>query len=266
MGKNKVVVFQGGLGNQLFQYSMLCRLREKGYHVKYLNDAQYSHNGFEIERYFIIDMEECSVLRKKQFHLLKKLSRYLGDSLFSDENHFDESKTFQVGYWQDKIYLSKENNIHFKKLPIGMKNYSILKRIVDEVSVSIHIRRGDYLQPPHNKRFAGICTKEYYETAIQIVEKKYRNPLYLIFSNDMEWVKKNFEIPQSRCIFVDWNTGNNSIFDMYLMSKCRANILANSTFSYWGAKLGKHHFVVYPSKWFQDIPAPNIFPSDWIGI
>ena len=65
---------------------------------------------------------------------------------------------------------------------------------------------------------------------------------------------------------VDWNTGNKSIFDMYLMSRCKAIIMANSTFSYWGARLGKDNIVIYPQKWFQDIPAPDIFPLDWLGI
>ena len=266
MEKNKVVVFQGGLGNQLFQYSFLSKFREDGYNTRFLNDAQKSHNGFEIGKYFVVDMMKCSTIRNVQFRLLKKLYQHGFKHVISTDNRFDVNRVFQVGYWQERKYFPREDCICFKRLKLDARNESVLSRIDGELAVAIHIRRGDYLLPPHNKRFAGICTKEYYEKAISIIEHKFDNPLYLFFSNDMKWVRENFNFPESQCIFVDWNTGNKSIFDMYLMSRCKAIIMANSTFSYWGARLGKDNIVIYPQKWFQDIPAPDIFPLDWLGI
>ena len=92
------------------------------------------------------------------------------------------------------------------------------------------------------------------------------SPKFYVFSDDIAWVKNNLKLKNE--VFVDWNIGKDSIYDMYLMSQAKANVIANSTFSYWGAYLNeKTRIVVYPKKWFASkFIAPNIFPDDWFGI
>ena len=259
-------MFQGGLGNQLFQYAYLCKLREMGYHPLYLNYADASHNGFEIQKYFITDMKPCPNLFRLLYRCLVRLNHHVGISLLSNEVNFSLHKLFQSGYWQDIKYMSSNLSVHFKQLDIGEKNRKIEQEMLSSNSVSIHIRRGDYLLPPHNKVFAGICTEDYYRRALEIVEGKVDSPSFFVFSDDMEWTKKHIKITDSECHYIDWNTGDNSIFDMYLMSKCKANVLANSTFSYWAARLGCSKCVVYPGKWFNTMNAPRIFPKEWMSI
>ena len=132
-------------------------------------------------------------------------------------------------------------------------------------SVSLHIRRGDYLDPENLERYGGICTIEYYMKGISIIKNYFERPSFFIFSNDMEWVKENMDIPNP--VYIDINKGKDSYMDMYLMSRCKANIIANSSFSYWGAMLNINPspLVVYPQKWFNNY-TPDIFPQSWIGI
>lgn len=266
MSKAKIVVFQGGLGNQLFQYAYLCKLREKGYRPFYLNCADASHNGFEIQKYFNTDMKPCPYLFSLLYKYLARLNRHVGISLFSNEANYSLHKMFQCGYWQDIKYMPSNLPVNFKQFDIGENNRKIEQKILSSNSVSIHVRRGDYLLPPHNKVFAGICTEEYYKRALEIMTSQIDSPSFFIFSDDMEWTKKHIRIPDFDCHYIDWNTGDKSIFDMYLMSKCKANVLANSTFSYWGARLANNRCVIYPGKWFNTMKAPKIFPEGWIKI
>ena len=111
-----------------------------------------------------------------------------------------------------------------------------------------------------------ICTTEYYNKAVHIIKKEISNPTFYIFSDDIEWVKNN--LPLENACYIDWNTGNQSIYDMYLMTNAKAHIIANSTFSYWGAMLSKSSLItIYPKKWFNSkFAVPNIFPQNWIGL
>lgn len=113
--------------------------------------------------------------------------------------------------------------------------------------------------PQFRKIFGEVCTVKYYLKSIRKVEEKISEPVFFIFSDDIDWVKQNFTF--NKAYFVDWNKGQNSFWDMYLMSQCSANIIANSTFSFWGAYLNKNNpFVIYPQKWIRtNLKQPNIF-------
>ena len=100
--------------------------------------------------------------------------------------------------------------------------------------------------------------------AIEIVNSKISNPHFFVFSNDIQWCIDN--LPLKEATFVSNNIGANSWLDMYLMSICKMNILANSSFSYWGAMLNKNrNIVIYPGKWYND-KTPDIFPNNWIAL
>ena len=100
--------------------------------------------------------------------------------------------------------------------------------------------------------------------ALQTVCQTTENPLFVFFSNDPDYVKEHYKL--KNMLVVDWNTGDESFIDMYLMSNCKFMILANSTFSYWAARLNKKtNMVIYPSKWYNTF-TPDIFPESWCGI
>jgi len=124
-----------------------------------------------------------------------------------------------------------------------------------------HIRRGDFISETSDNN---ISNTDYYDRAIQIISQKMAHPLFIFFSNDIEWVKKCFNL--SNAMYVDWNTGIDDWQDMYLMSQCKHNIIANSTFSWWGAYLNANaeKIVVCPSVFIKNIKTPNIYPAEWV--
>ena len=256
----KIVVFKGGVGNQLFQYCLIEYLSNKGYTV-YYKDETFGHNGLEIDKYFEVELKKLPRFADFIYTRIKHKHPKIFTKITAN-NVFIKSKIRFDGYWQDKKYMSFANLIRFKSLILNSKNKEIEKQIENTNSVSIHVRRGDYLKFP--EQYGGICTVEYYNKAIAIIKEKISNPVFYIFSDDIEWCKSNIDIPNAE--YVGWNKGNDSIIDMYLMSKCKANIIANSTFSYWGALISKNNTVIYPKRWFANKQSPNLFNNDWIGL
>lgn len=262
----KIVVFKGGVGNQLFQYAFYKYLSKKDQTFYFYNDARYnaSHNGFELDKYFETDdLRKCSrswiVLFRFVLSKLYHRKLYIAGSV----EYQYPSHLFQVGYFLDKKYCD-ENTINFKHLPLSERNQSLLNDIQNSNSIGIHIRRGDYLTEQNFAIFGNICTRQYYCDAISMITEKVNNAVFYVFSDDIDWVQTHLNIPNA--IYVNWNTGESSIYDMYLMSFCKCNIIANSTFSYWAARLNKKaNIVIYPSKWYNTF-TPDIFPESWIGI
>ncbi|MBR2951324.1 MAG: alpha-1,2-fucosyltransferase [Lachnospiraceae bacterium] len=128
------------------------------------------------------------------------------------------------------------------------KNCQTISRMQFDISVSVHVRRGDYLDPANQAMFGGICTEAYYDAAIQYVLERYPDAHFYVFSDDTAYVREKYCGPQYT--IVDWNTGENSFFDIKLMSCCKHNICANSTFSFWGARLNSNEdkIMVRPAK------------------
>lgn len=264
----KIFVFKGGLGNQLFQYVFLkYQEQHSGFRAKWLFYGK-SHNGMEIQKYFDISLpKKANPLFDRIHHYCYRLLLKTGLRILITD---DESKSFNwrlfiSGYWQDKQYY-KEGVLQFKELALSEKNADILDKIRNSNSVAIHVRRGDYLLPQYAPLYSGICNLDYYRKAIELSRDKIPDAVCFFFSDDIEWVKDNIGVPNAN--YVDWNRGEDSVFDMYLMSFAQANIIANSSFSYWAARLNKrNHLVIYPSKWYNEpYKAPNIFPTGWIGI
>ena len=142
-----------------------------------------------------------------------------------------------------------------------------LNLINNKNSVAIHIRRGDYLNDPKVRCIHGILGSDYYKKSINYIKKKVKNPFFFIFSDDIELVKKNFSFfNNKKYIFIDTKS---SINDLYLMSNCKHFIIANSTFSWWGAWLSKNKrkIVCAPKRWLRArISTPDIIPESWIRI
>lgn len=258
----KVFVFRGGLGNQIFEYFFYKKQLEINPSVKYIFPEK-CHNGFEINKWFDVVLHKASVFDVILYKILRKLDV---SCLIADKDSEPEADNyFVLGYFQDKRYFNGLE-IKFKTLQLSESNKHYLNLIDSCESVAIHIRRGDYLQPPFDEIYGGICTEEYYKSAIDIVKRSIKNPVFFIFSNDKEWIKDNLHIDNA--IYVDCNSGMNSPLDMFLMTHSKANIIANSSFSFWGAYLNRFaKLVVYPKRWYKSkYKVPDIFPSDWLGI
>lgn len=264
----KFVVFQGGLGNQLFQYGYYLSMLKKYPKLSYQFASGNSHNGFEIDKWFNISMNKPLFLWKVVFKIIYFLKiKGIANFIITEEEYPKRDGCFVSGYWQDKMYISKDF-LRFKDLPLTDRNGSVMKEMLSSNSIAIHVRRGDYFKPPYDKIYAGICSIEYYNKSIELVKQKFSNPHFFVFSDDIEWVKDNLKLGTDQVLFVDWNRGNDSVYDMFLMSKAKANIIANSTFSFWGAFLNEQNpYVIYPAKWFASpYKVPDIFPDEWLGL
>ncbi len=267
----KIVTFKGGLGNQIFEYAFYLYLK------KGTNDNVYGyynktwlkgHNGLEIQNVFDIELPKSAVFANLIAIIIRFINRFFKNTHFiSSENSLKMGAVYFDGWWQNKMFYKEQNDwIKFKEFELDHINSRHIKEIQQSQSISIHIRRGDYITNQFVNKYGGVCTKEYYKEAIQIIHENFNAPKFYVFSDDMEWVKAN--LPLENAIYVSNNSGDKSYLDMYLMSHCKANIIANSSFSYWGAYLNRNcSKVIYPKKWFNnEEAAPEIFKPDWIGI
>ena len=170
------------------------------------------------------------------------------------------------GYWANKKYFTHSGfDLSFKALPLSAANERVASLIKQPGSVAIHVRRGDYLLPQNRKIF-NTLTADYYRQAIDYIRQHTENPLkFFFFSDDIEWVKENIQVDNAE--YIDWNKGHDSVYDMYLMSMASANIIANSSFSFWAARLNQNNpLVVYPKKWYAGDGKRDIFSDDWVSI
>lgn len=281
----------GGLGNQMFQYAFYLALKEKhpSESIKVWTGAfrGYSkHNAFELEDVFRLKVKKASIcdmlkisypyvhyrLWQIGHHILPQRASMFKELIFGDfyPEVFNMSNCFFDGYWQNEDYFKDMRVDILRKFTfanIDQKNNEIAKEMASCHSASIHIRRGDFLKDPV---YQGICSDDYYERAVNYLVRKTNIDKFYIFSNDIEWCKEN--ITRYLCgikhMYIDWNKGKNSYLDMYLMSKCHHNIIANSSFSWWGAWLNQHSdkIVIGPSKWNNLKDSEFKLPDEWVGI
>lgn len=179
---------------------------------------------------------------------------------------------YLAGYWQSEKYFSDvaetvRADFTFR-LSLSRQNAELAERIGQTMAVSLHIRRGDYASNPKANAAHGLCSLEYYRQAVQHVAEHIECPEFFIFSDDIAWAKSNLKI-DFPCWYVDQNQGAESYNDMRLMSLCRHHIIANSSFSWWGAWLNPHpdKTVVAPKKWFaNDGNVEDLFPASWVTL
>lgn len=278
-----IVFIHSGLGNQMFQYAFyLARKHLNPYtqsNMGLLKNRKV-HNGFELENIFGIKIAHYHIhtfLLRAMYHskLIAKILTAIGIKEITDRSyHSKNNKTlvkYFSGYWQTEkhfVHIKKEIQEVFKfpTKRLNEESKKIVQMITQNNSISIHIRRGDYTLPQFAGIYGNICTLDYYNKAIQKIIETVDNPMFFIFSDDIEWVKQNLKIPNP--IFVNCNKGSDSWQDMYLMSICKHNITANSTFSWWGAWLNTNPSkkVFCPPKFDNVNASPDIFPENWIKI
>ena len=276
----------GGLGNQLFQYCFYEFLKLNNENV-YLDISGYNkqkyHYGFELDKLFDLDYEEY---QGKQFPhcdrsswlyraarkffgitLAKSADYYVRDISVVRKDSFNEDIYFD-GFYQDPYYAQQipdlERKLTFKELELDERNTQLVGYLRSHETVSVHIRRGDYLNHPV---FANCCDVNYYMRAIEHFQKQDARYSFVFFSDDIEWCKSMFsELSDTR--FVDWNTGENSYLDLYLMAQCKHNIIANSSFSWWGAFLNRNtdKQVILPAKWCNNTDGNCYGCEGWLKV
>lgn len=292
----KIIRIWGGLGNQMFQFALYLKLKKllKGNIKIDLDHIQHwkIHNGYELGLIFNIDekvstVEEAfyagsknsiyrqgNIFKKAYYKMLLKKKLFKKDkikeSIVYYPEVFDTSCEYIQGYWANERYFSDISDIvkgTYRFPDIDAKNSDIAYIMQNSNSISIHIRRGDYLNPENNF-FVNISETEYYKRAIKHIENNITNPQWFVFSNDMDFCRENLNL--TNATFVDWNVGVDSYRDMQLMSLCKHNIIANSSFSFWGAYLNKNpnKIVIAPKEWyiFKDCSYEDICPKDWVRI
>lgn len=294
----KIVNITGGLGNQMFQYAFALSLKEKFPQENIYIDIQHYntlffkhfrginlHNGFEIEKVFPnakVPIAGRKELLKISYFIPNYILSRLGRKLLpvrKTEIVLPFSKTYcflpevykqgdyyYEGFWQNIKYFERIKDLLIEVYAHPEPNeYNklMIQKIDSQDSVGIHVRRGDYLNEPD---YRDICNLDYYKRAIHRfirTEKKYT---FYIFSNDIEWCKENIEplIKDNIVVYVTENKGNKSCWDMFLMTYCKNLIIANSSFSWWGAFLNKRvEKVIAPSPWVNRDCDIDLYASTW---
>jgi hypothetical protein len=290
-----IVKLMGGLGNQMFQYAFGRYLSLKNnspiyIQADFLTNEEFSNNSLFTNREYQLDGYKISGILIGR----KKIKRFLGSknkiphirrkTLFIKErdnygfqNEYLKLKgnIYLEGYWQSEKYFKEIESILYEeyilKKKLTGKNLETSKIIQDsECSVSIHIRRGDYISNPIFSEVLGACSMQYYQKAIEFLRSKNLNIVFFIFSDEIDWAKSNLDFITEKKVFVDQNDDGSCYEDMRLMSLCQHNIIANSSFSWWGAWLNRNisKIVIAPKKWYNDrsIKNPDLIPESWIKL
>lgn len=276
-----VIQLSGGMGNQMFQYALYLQLRALGKNVKIDDKTDYQGKNkrpirldvfgvkyeipTELEMLCLTDsfMDIVSRIRRKLTG--RKTAEYIEKNQLFDEKVLEKNRAYLVGCWQsEKYFLGVKEEVRkaftFQKLNLSKKMLDYEKKIKESNSVSIHIRRGDYLEV--SEVYGGICTPEYYEKAMKQMEEWNPNCHFFVFTNDVPWVKENYQ--GENVTIVEGNDEDSGYVDLYLMTKCKHYILANSSFSWWGCYLSssENKKVIAPGQWFQGSDCKDIYTSE----
>lgn len=280
----------GGLGNQMFQYAAGRSLALATGQDLVLDRRHYRRareHGYGLDVFRLADRsvpeEDLPPFRAEQplAHLVWKLSgrgpkplRESGPAYDPRVAHVTGSVWLE-GYFQSERYFAQHeaqirDELTFR-MPPDPENARWLSQIKDEPrAVSLHVRRGDYVQ---NAKFAarhGTCTPDYYASALEYVAAQMgEEPVLYAFSDDPNWVRDNLDLPAEIRV-VGHNGPDRNYEDLRLMSSCRHHIIANSSFSWWGAWLNPHStkIVTAPERWYADpkFENPDIWPKDWVRL
>ncbi len=266
-----VIRLIGGLGNQLFQYAAARQLSEIHQTELKIDISEfeeyklhkYSLRHFNIIEEFISKEEICGIeeVKARYFH-------------FDPEFKKIPNNIILKGYWQsEKYFVAISEAIRSElsvKTPLSGRDAETAKQIVSCESVSAHIRRLDYVPNTYTEQLLETCSLDYYSDAAERISRNVKLPHFFIFTDDKVWVRKNFQIPYP-ITFIDHNGPDKNFKDMRLMSLCKHNIIANSTFSWWGAWLNNNpdKLVFAPNKWFTEkarSSSKDLLPDSWIKL
>lgn len=265
-----ITKLQGGLANQLFQFAYGKSLSLKYNTPLYIDNSFYmSHQFGSTKRNFSLNkfpnLDYTIMPNERNISLWnnenKKVNTRINDNFHYKELKYNENSNYYLdGYWQSEKYFKEISDILKKELSPSEEDLIRLKEIIPNNSVSLHIRRTDYVT---SNGFHPVQSIEYYKKALSLIGD-YEN--IVVFSDDIPWCKENLKFDSM--IFID---GYDDVEDLWLMSLCDHNIIANSSFSWWGAWLNNNpnKKVIAPKNWFgkqSNLNQSDIIPDSWIKI
>lgn len=292
-----IVNEKGGLGNQLFQYSLYLTLNLAGKNAKICTEhykwastlgqdkIQTHGQRFLVEEVFdtcavTASEKEINHLSTTRMDFFSRARRKIGlrkkTHLIEEEMNYPSiedlialDNVFLDGYWQRFDYYKGieqliRAELHFRNNLEG-RNAQLERDLQLPNAVTIHVRRNDYLSLP----IYVVQDKDYYRSAMMLAANKLKKPIFYCFSDDIDWCKENLSDLGYNIYFINWNTGADSYKDMQLMASCRTNIITNSSFSLWSAWLGDDCKTVYrPAHYYTDIEMDQkvYWPENWIKV
>jgi hypothetical protein len=281
-----IVQFTGGLGNQLSQFGLYTEYRARGLKayadLSWYGNAQPKDGKADARKLELphlgINLEMCPE-KYAYYGNEDKLHRYLrrimvGPTYLEKDYKFTpELLEVKKGYVMGGCFLGEQYMPYSERVVRDSINFrgtdeeyiqQMEKKITSCNSVSIHIRLGDYLNL--SELYGNICTPEYYKNSIEVIKNRVENPVFFVFSNDVHAAIEMLGLEGA--VAVEGNTGDKSYLDMYLMSKCKHNIIANSTFSWWGAWLNenKEKIVCCPTTLLNGFDNGSVYCKEWLRI
>ncbi len=290
-----IVRLWGGLGNQMFQYAFgLALSRKTGLPLKadvsYFNNQpsidtprHYELGDFDVK----LDFASAEELPRKKKTPCEKLILLMGGSLplrkVSEKHYYrydaellgsigKKQSLYLDGYWQCPEYFEDvraELLACFSLVkPLNSTETAEAQAIKNHVSIALHVRRGDYLSNPNAAQVHNLCPKEYYSRAMDYLAQQESEAHFMIFSDDIPWCQAELPLPFPHS-FVNFEPSYSAL-GIYLMSLCKHHIIANSSYSWWGAWLAQNpnKLVIAPKQWLHpqhpNSTAEGLIPSTWI--
>jgi glycosyl transferase family 11 len=282
-----IIKLDGGMGNQLFQYAIGKSLAHKLKAELKLdvalftanNKRQYALGHFGIPENFSTEAEKKSFKRKEFMRRqLTRLGFRIKPYWYTERRPgYDEyveqltDNVYLEGFWQTEKYFKGIKDIIRRefvvKEPISAINSQYLEDIVSVNAVSVHVRRDDYVKDNATNAVHGVCDVDYYRKAIELMGRKIEQARFFIFSDDMAWTKANISADPFPTTYIEQNASA-AYEDLRLMYSCKHHIIANSSFSWWGAWLNNaaNKIVIAPTRWFRTLENKDIIPPEWITL
>ena len=255
---NLYVYLQGGLGNQMFQYAAgVSALKE----YPQFSDLRLDTSFYNTQERKVI----VNGLTGRGYDL------DVFNITYNKCEEAPEGETMLEGWFQNISEFANVENLIRNEFTFNVDFCDTTREVEKQISesdhpISIHIRRGDYINNPTANSHHGVLEKSYYDEAIRMMDSMYTNPHYFIFSEDVEWCKENIRAKGEVTIIGSECNDVKDSGHLYLMTKCENHVLANSSFSWWGAFLGKSKFTIGPKKWLADGSGSDIMLQEWIKI
>jgi hypothetical protein len=284
----------GGLGNQMFQYAAGRALAEQHgvllkldiSHFKAYRPRTYQLNCFNIQERFAnqleiarMDWSATTGIFYRVFQVWRKMLPYQPRAAFRENASYDPTiwdmpaQVYLYGYFQSERYFVHQaerirREFTFRDAPSGL-NQTLAQQIGSTQAVSLHIRRGDYISNPITRQMHGVCSLDYYAECIRRIASQLSTPHFYIFSDEPTWANDNLHLKYPAS-FISHNSPAQAHEDLRLMSLCQHHIIANSSFSWWGAWLNPNpnKLVYAPARWFNDPnkDSQHIIPETWIKV
>jgi hypothetical protein len=289
-----IVKLIGGLGNQMFQYATARRLAEK--HSTILKLDVTGFEEYKLHRYslhcfhaweYLATQTEIEILRGNSQNILNRLNQKISSKfgfktpknnswIVEKQFHFEPeileapNNVLLDGYWQSEKYFDDITDILRREFIVKYQQDPQSQKFADLIqsteSVSLHVRRTDYVQNALTNKIHGTCDQDYYDRCVRYIGDRVSNPHFFIFSDEPQWAKDNlmFDYPIT---IVDCNDASRNYEDLRLMSMCKHNIIANSSFSWWGGWLNANpsKLIVAPKMWWQEETrnSSDVIPESW---